>query len=220
MRTLRTLGAHIVAALLLMAAPAAGQDHNNAAGYGAGFLLPGAFNPGASGSELAMDAGWVATAFGEAWHVAGGRLGARLNGMFSQRPLQVGEENRDINTFAADASIIARLLSPTPGNAFAPFVSAGGGIVRYGLGRGMELDFPEAGVTYPGDDEIQWALVGGAGFDILPAGFRVGGNPLGIRVEVADHVVLRSPFRGTDGERLGPIHNIRAGISLIGLGWF
>jgi hypothetical protein len=206
--------------LAAVATHAVAQDHTTAAGYGIGFIRPGALNPGAPGGELALDAGWVATAFGEAWNAAGGRMGARVNGAFTQRPLQVGEDARDINTWMLDASIIARLLPPLPDNVINPFLSAGGGLVSYGLGSGGPLFFPDAGVTYPGDDQVQWALVGGAGLDITPAGFRLGANPLGIRLEVADHVVLRSPFRGEDGERLGPIHNFRAGISLIGLGWF
>jgi hypothetical protein len=37
---------------------------------------------------------------------------------------------------------------------------------------------------------------------------------------VADHVALRSPFETLDGGRLGPIHNLRFGVSLVGLGWF
>jgi hypothetical protein len=220
MRPLRSVAISVVASLVLAASPSLAQDHTTAAGYGIGFIRPGALNPGAPGAELALDAGWVATAFGETWHVADGRMGARLNGAFTQRPLQVGEEARDINTWMLDASVIVRLLPPAEENVVNPFLSAGGGLVRYGLGRGAQLFLPEAGVTYAGDDEVQWALVGGAGLDITPPGFRLGAAPLGIRLEVANHVVLRSPFRGADDERLGPIHNIRAGISLIGLGWF
>jgi hypothetical protein len=56
--------------------------------------------------------------------------------------------------------------------------------------------------------------------DITPRGVRVAGTPLGLRFEVADHVALRSPFETLAGERPGPIHNVRVGVSLIGLGWF
>jgi hypothetical protein len=212
--------AWIFAAAILTATPLLAQDHTTAAGYGAGFIRPGALNPGTAGAELALDAGWVATAFGETWHVAGGHVGARINGAFTQRPLQVGDDVRDINTWMLDASVIARVLAPDEGNVVNPFLGVGGGLVSYGLGQGAELSFPEAEVTYPGNDQVRWALVGGVGLDITPAGFRLGSTPLGIRLEVADHVVLRSPFRGPEGERLGPIHNFRAGVSLIGLGWF
>lgn len=181
-------------AALTVATPATAQEHAVAAGYGAGFIQPGAFNPGVAGTDLSMDAGWVITIFGEGWHIADGRVGARLNGAFTRRPLQLGEESRDIAMLAADASIVGRLLPATPDNTMAPFVSVGGGIVRYGLGRGVPLQFPESGVVYPGESEIRWALVGGAGVDIMPAGFRISDTPLGIRIEVANHMVLRSPI--------------------------
>jgi hypothetical protein len=211
----------LLASLLLPAASAAlAQDHDTAAGYGAGFLSPGRLNPGAGGTDLALDAGWVLTAFGETWHAAGGRVGARLNGAFTQRPLQVAGESRDISTWMADASLLLRLLPPREGRVVAPFVSGGAGIIHYGLGRGVPSPFPDEGVLYPGDAERQVTLVGGAGLDVVPGGFRAFGTPLGVRLEVADHVALRSPFRTLDGGRLGPIHNLRFGVSLVGLGWF
>jgi hypothetical protein len=209
-----------LAAALAVAAPAAGQDHNVAAGYGIGFIQPGALNPGAGAAEASMDAGIVGTAFGEAWYMLGGRLGARVNLAFTRRPLQLGEATRDISALAADANIMARLLPPTEDGSFAPFVSAGAGVFSYGLGRGAMVQYDELGVAYPGEGSARFAVVGGAGVDIAPPQFRLGESRLGIRLEVADHIVLRSPFRGLEGQRLGPIHNVRAGISLIGLGWF
>jgi hypothetical protein len=209
-----------LAAALAVAGPAAGQDHNVAAGYGIGIIQPGALNPGAGAAEASMDAGIVGTAFGEAWHMLGGRLGARLNVAFARRPLQLGEASRDISALAADVNIMARLLPPTGNGSFAPFVSAGAGVFSYGLGRGAMVQYEELGAAYPGEGNVRFAVVGGAGVDIAPPQFRLGESRLGIRLEVANHIVLRSPFRGLEGERLGPIHNMRAGISLIGLGWF
>jgi len=210
-----------VSLLAVAAAPAAAQDHTTAAGYGGGFVTFGALNPGAAGAELMMDAGWVVTAFGETWHSARGRVGARLNGAFTQRPLQVAGEAREINTWMADASLMLRLLPPRAGSGVAPFLSAGGGLIHYGLGTGAPVTYAEQGVVYRGDDQLQWTAVGGVGIDVVPGGFRLGGTPLGLRIEVADHVTLRSPFRGLeDDANLGPIHNIRFGASLIGLGWF
>jgi hypothetical protein len=201
-------------------APVAAQGHAVAAGYGGGFITFGALNPDVEGVELALDDGWVATMFGEAWHVAGGRLGARLNGAFTQRPLQMPDGARDINTWLIDLSLMLRLLPPREGNLIAPFLSAGGGIISYGLGASPPVAFPEAGVVYPGDNQRQFTLVGGGGFDLVPRGLRLGGTPLGLRLEVANHTTLRSPFEPLEGERLGPIHNLRLGASLIGLGWF
>lgn len=215
-----TLACFALAAALAVAAPAAGQDHNAAAGYGAGFLQPGALNPGATGAEASMEAGLVGTAFGEAWPLLGRRVGARLNVALSRRPLQLGEASRDISLLAVDVNVMARLLPPSADGVVAPFLSAGAGVLTYGLGEGGTVTYEELGAFYPGEGETRFTVVGGAGLDIAPAQFRLGDARLGIRLEVADHMVLRSPFRGLEGENLGPIHNLRAGISLIGLGWF
>ncbi|CAN5347428.1 hypothetical protein BH20GEM2_BH20GEM2_13350 [soil metagenome] len=43
------------------------------------------------------------------------------------------------------------------------------------------------------------------------------GTPLGFRLEVADHVVLDSPFQALDGGDVGPIHNVRFTLSVLGL---
>ena len=214
-----TLAALSLAALVA-AAPAAGQAHNVAAGYGAGFFQPGALNPGVTGEEASFEPGVVGTAFGEAWYVLGGRLGTRLNVALSKRPLQLGEATRDISLLAVDLNVMARPLPPSATGAIVPFLSAGGGVLSYGLGEGGSVTYGELGAFYPGEGEVRWTVVGGAGVDIAPAGFRLGDARFGIRLEVADHVVLQSPFRGIEeGEKLGPIHNLRAGISLIGLGW-
>jgi hypothetical protein len=208
------------ALLAMVAAPVVAQMHTTAAGYGGGFVTFGAFNPDVEGEELALDAGWVVTGFGETWHVLGGRVGTRLNLAFTQRPLPIPEQPRDINTWLLDANLMLRLLSPAEDNPIAPFLSAGVGVISYGLGTGAPVTFPEAGVVYSGDDERRLTVVGGAGIDIVPAGFQVGGLPLGIRLEAANHVTLHSPFRDFEGERLGPIHNLRVGASLLGRGWF
>jgi hypothetical protein len=209
-----------LAAALAVAAPAAGQDHNVAAGYGIGFIQPGALNPGAGAADASVDAGIVGTAFGEAWYMLDGRLGARLNLAFTRRPLQLGEESRDISALAADVNIMARLVPPAEGGTFAPFVSGGAGVFSSGLGWGAPVQYEELGAAYPGEGNVRFAVVGGAGVDIAPLAFRIGDSRVGVRLEVADHIVLRSPFRGLEGERLGPIHNVRVGVSLIGLGWF
>jgi len=218
----RRAAAGAAALLALAAAPALAQDHTTAAGYGAGMVNFGAFNPGTGAPDFALDPGLIVTAFGESWHAAGGWMGAKLAGGWTQSPLPLGgEDARDINTWMLDASLLLRLMPPRDGGSFMPWVSAGGGLIHYGLGTGAPVFYGEQGVIYPGDDQIQWTAVVGGGLDLLPRGFRVGGTPIGLRFEVADHVTLRSPFRAFEDEAtLGPIHNIRFGASLIGVGWF
>jgi hypothetical protein len=116
---------------------------------------------------------------------------------------------------------VVRPLSLSEVGMISPFLTVGGGFIHYGLGRtGRPVVIDEANAFYPGDDERQWMGMAGAGIDIVPPGFRFADTPIGVRLEVADHMAFRSPFETLEGARLGPIHNLRFGVSLIGLGWF
>jgi hypothetical protein len=208
--------------LLLAASPAAAQQFHTAAGYGAGNISFGAFNPdaGAEAAELALQSGPVFNVFGEAYQGAG-YLGLRGNVAFTQRPLEFAGESRKINTWLVDAGVVLRPLPLRETSVISPFLTAGGGVISYGLGRnGRTVVIGESDVLYPGDDERQWMLVGGGGLDIIAGRLRVAGTPLGLRLEAANHVTLRSPFRTLAGERPGPIHNLRIGASLVGFGSF
>ncbi len=57
---------------------------------------------------------------------------------------------------------------------------------------------------------------GGLGVDVVPS-LRLWGTRLGVRLEAADHVALESPFETPDGDALGPVHNVRVTLGLIGL---
>jgi hypothetical protein len=220
MRSLGTLvlGSTIIA--LVAAAPAAAQRYDVAAGYGIGAINFGAFNPGAGAADLALDPGWIVNLFGEGY-AGGGHTGLRANVAFTKRPLAFAGDTRNISTWIADAGVVLRPIPLLETGTVSPFLALGGGVISYALGRtGRPVVIGEANVFYPGDAEQQWMATVGAGVDVLPPGARFAGNPLGIRLEVADHVALRSPFETLDGGRLGPIHNLRFGVSLVGLGWF
>ena len=220
MRMLRRM---LVAAAVALLAPAgaAAQALSTAAGYGGGLISFGAFDAGGEAAALSLQSGWVVTLFGEGAYIAGGRLGGRVNAAFTQRPLQNADgEVRDVGAWMLDGSVVLRPVPVRPSTVVAPFLSVGGGFVRYGLGKGDALEFPEAGVVYRGSDRPRVSVVGGAGVDIIPSRIRLFDTPLGLRLEVADHVVLSSPFRTLEGERLGPLHNVRFGASLVGFGWF
>jgi len=219
---LRRAAVRSAALLAFSASSLLAQDPLTVAGYGAGWIHFGALNPGAGTRALVMDAGWILTAFGESWHVAGGRAGARLSGGWSQRPVDLGGQDiRDISTWLFDAGMAVRPLTPREGDRLLPFLSAGAGLIHYGFGTGTPRVFVEQGVVYFGDEQIRWTAVAAGGIDIVPGGVRVAGTPLGLRIEISDHVVFRSPFRRIGDEAfLGPIHNIRLGASLIGIGSF
>lgn len=221
MRALRRLGTASTLLLLLAAAPAAAQRYNTAAGYGGGYIDFGKFNPDSDeAQEIGLESGWIINVFGEGMHY-GGHLGLRGNVGFTRRPLEFAGDRRDISTWMADASIVLRPVAMTPTRVVSPFVSVGGGLISYGLGRHRRVVvIPEANVQYRGDNEAQWTAVGGAGIDFALPRTRVWGTPIGLRFEVADQIVPRSPFRSLDGEHLGPIHNVRFSASLVGFGWF
>jgi hypothetical protein len=197
-----------------------GPAYATVAGYGAGYIRYGTLNPGRGGPELALEPRWIVHGFVEG-AVLGDFLGARALGAFSQAPFEFDGVSRSINTWLADAALVLRPFGLAASGAFSPFVLGGAGVITHGFGRaGRPVLIPEAGVMYSGDDQASWQLTFGGGIDIVPAGFAIGGTPVGIRIEAVDHMALRSPFTDLEGGRLGPVHNIRLGVSLVGLGSF
>lgn len=206
----------IAAALLgaLLAAPAArAQDYSGTVGYGGGGIWFGDFND--QGPPLALRSGWLAAVHAEQY-LGRGRIGARLGAAFTQRPFDAAGLARDINTWLFDASLLLRPLPVDRRRTVVPFLSLGGGVVSYGFGEGRPVVFEESGAVYPGDTDRRLTVVGGLGVDVVPR-LSLFGTPLGVRLETADHVALESPFRTPDGDALGPVHNVRVTLGLVGL---
>lgn len=214
---LTTCGAlSLTAALIAAPAPAAAQqDYAWAAGfYGGGMWFSALNDGGGPGTALELDPGWVAGVQGEHWFSAlGGHVGMRVNGEFTQRPLPLAEETRDIGIWMLDAELMLRLLPPTRSTRFNVFLSAGGGWVGYRLGDGPPRRFVDANAEYAGEQSPQWAAVGGLGFDII-TGSWWDQQPVGVRVEALDHMVFESPFEPIDGDSFSPIHHVRLAIGL------
>lgn len=209
---LARVGALAMAALALMVlAPVAGaQDFNGTIGYGGGGVWFGDFDGKGS---LALEAGWLADVHAERWY--SNRLGVRAHAAFTRRPLEMPGDTRDINTWMIDGGALLHLLTPRPDRSVAPFVSAGAGVVSYGLGEGPKVTISDD-VVYSGDDDRQFTAVAGIGVDLLPE-WRWLDTRVGVRLEVADHVVFESPFEPRGGGSFGPIHNVRFTLSLLGL---
>jgi hypothetical protein len=198
----------------------AGPGYAIVAGYGAGYIQYGALNPGRGAPELALEPGWIVHGFVEG-PAFGDLIGARLLGAFSQGPFEFDGASRSINTWLVDLTLVLRPFGLDGQGTISPFAVGGGGVITHGFGRaGRPVVIPEAGAMYSGDDQASWQLTFGGGIDIVPAGFAIGGTPVGIRIEAVDHMALRSPFTDLEGGRLGPVHNIRLGVSLVGLGSF
>jgi hypothetical protein len=227
---LRALGA---GALLLLAStvPAraqqavptgavAGEDYNIIAGWGASYMQSGALNPGTGAPDVGIDPGMMLQLFGEV-RAIGDIAWARVTGGYSNRPFSFGSDDLRISSWLLDLGLVLRPL-PIRGDAgVSPFIAAGAGVLTHAFGRsGRAVMMPDANAIYPGNDQTQWQLSAGAGIDVVPRGLVLGGTTIGVRLEVADHVTLRSQFTDLEGKRLGPVHNVRAGVSVIGLNWF
>lgn len=195
-------------------AASAQQDFRFAAGYNAGAAWFSPLNSGAGAADrdIELDVGWLIGLQFEQW-LGSGRVGVRLNGALTERPLTIPGGARDIGVYMLDAEFLLRFASADSTRKFNPFLSAGAGVVRYGLGRGDFVNYPEANAAYSGNDRPRFAAVAGLGADFM-TGWRWDGNPVGVRVEGVDHFVLKSPFEPLGGGDFSAIHNVRVVIGL------
>jgi len=210
----RTLILAAVAALPFLAPrPGAAQDYRSSAGWNAGgvWFSPlngsaGAIN-GTGARDIQLDPGWIIGLQFEQW-IGGGRTGWRLNGALTERPLQLPGDSRDTGVWFADFDLLLRLLAPDPQRRANATLSLGAGLIRYKLGDGDPRFFESANATYAGNDKPRFVGVGGLNVDVL-TGMRWDGEPVGLRFEVVDHVVLSSPFDPIAGDDFAPVHNVR-----------
>ncbi|HEX7090414.1 MAG TPA: hypothetical protein VF192_09765 [Longimicrobiales bacterium] len=208
----------IVTAVALLAAvgEAASQDFRTAIGYGGGAVAITPLNAGGQGSEeLRFEPGWIIAAhiehrFGNGW------LGLRAQGAYTQRPLAIADSTLAINVWFADAEFVLRPFGAGSARGVSPFVSLGAGLIKYGFGRGRPVEIVQANARYDGASEHRWAAVLGLGLDMGPV-LEIQETPLGLRLEVGDHIALDSPFEPISGPRFSPVHNMRATLSVVSL---
>lgn len=190
------------------AVPATAQDYRFGAAWNAGGAWFSPLNGGAGAIEdVTLDPGWIAGVQFEQWF-GSGRIGWRVNGALSERPLTAPGEKRNIGIWLADADVLLRFLPAEPDRTVNLFLSAGAGLLNYGLGDGGAVIWESAGSSFDGDEKVRFAAAGGLGIDILTS-LRWDDEPIGIRLEVVDHVVLKSPFAPLSGSDFDPIHNVR-----------
>lgn len=202
------------AAAFAVASPAAAQDYRFGAGWYVGGSWISPLNGGATGQaeDIKFDIGWLAGVQFEGW-IDTGRLGVRLNGALSERPLSTPDGKRDIGMWLLDADLLLRFLPAVPGRKVNVFLSAGAGLARYSLGRGNAVVWESADASYDGNPKARLAFTGGLGVDALTA-LTWDDEPIGVRFEVVDHLLLDSPFASISGGDFDPIHNVRFVISL------
>jgi hypothetical protein len=207
--------------LLLAASPAAAQDYRYAASWNVGGAWFSPLNAGGAGAasavtDIQLDPGWIAGVQFEEWF-GSGRAGFRVNGALSQRPLKLPGESRDIGLWLADADLMLRLLPATPERYVNAFISGGAGVVKYGLGSGRFLAYEDADAVYGGGKSARLAVAGGFGIDVVTS-LRWDDDPVGFRIEIVDHMVVKSPFTSISGGDFDPVHNVRLVIGVF-TGW-
>lgn len=200
--------------LLPLAGRARAQEYrNDAAWYGGGVLF-GDLNAGAAGGGTSVkpETGWNVGITGQHW-ASSGRVGFRVNGSYTNRPVDFPDRTRNIGITMADAGFVLRFLPATAGQTVAPYIGAGAGIVYYGFGAGPRIIFPEANAVYEGNDHVNFAAVGTFGFDIR-TNLKWDGNPIGIRLEGQDHWVPKSPLEPISGGDFNAVHNFQVNLGV------
>ncbi len=166
--------------LLVASGPLSGQNYRETLGlYGGGSWFGDLTPELPVETRLATD--WLAGFHTERW-AGRGRVGLRLSAAYAQRALLVGDST-DFNLYTGDISLLVRLLRPKPSRVFAPYLAFGGGAIHFNSTRGPSLadNYYEDPVTRP---MAKVAL----GTDLFAS------SPVGFQLEVADHVLLESPF--------------------------
>jgi hypothetical protein len=93
-----------------------------------------------------------------------------------------------VDTWFGDAALMLRLLKPSTDNRFAPFLSLGGGFIRWDHEGEGDLAVDEADTYIQGDDQSEWALSGSLGADFFVT------DNLALRAELKDYWNKSSPY--------------------------
>lgn len=216
MRRILSSGLALGALLAFSGSPVMAQDYQWSAGWSAGVLKTTSLNSGASGGEsvdLEPGATWSVGFHIDRW-MGSGRLGLRFRTSVSDQNVDWSQGVRSISIYGGDVGLMLRPVAPSPDRSVSFFVSAGVGLMRWGLGDGPTTSFTSAGASYLGDEGFQVTGVGGLGVDIkTPWSWDEG--PLMIRLEGRDEV-HRSPLDPLDagGSDFGVVHNIRISVGL------
>jgi hypothetical protein len=221
--------AGVVAVLALLSAPRAGDAqvvHRYAVGWMAGVEYMTELNshphPGfeVDPRSISPGLGFTVGLHVERWMGEAGRLGVRAQGSYQQPRMDLAwrDERREVNAFSGDVALMYRLISPLREGAFLPYVMAGGGASWYDLGPATAFDGTDA--SYDGQLRPMPLATVGVGVDTPPIG-TWDNDPIRIRFELADHLVVRSPLRRTsDWQRHGSVHQMRFTVGVYSaLGW-
>ncbi len=221
MRALRGAGTALL--LLALATAARAQDYGASIGWYVGAIHSTALNSGAAAvtvngaaqapEAIQPDLGWLAGAFYERW-LGAGYVGYRFNGALSQSAVPWNGINRNVRMWLGDVDLVLRPVNPEGGHKVFPFLAAGAGGVIYDMGRGLPVSFDAANAMYSGRQNPRFAAAVSGGIDIVTP-WSADFSPILVRLQVGDHMVLRSPFSPLiGGGSFDPVHQLHAELSL------
>ena len=140
------------------------------------------------------------------WWFGGRRLGFRLDAAHTDQPFVYESENPAVerdnsirnelsqygstDSWFADADLMLRLLTPTVDRRFAPFISLGGGFVRWDTENDQvqDLRLDEADVQVYREAQSEGAIFGSIGTDIFFT------PSVALRLEAKDYYNPSSPY--------------------------
>lgn len=179
-----------------VAVPASAQSHRGAIGLTGGGSVHSDLAPGLSESAL-FQPGWITGLQLERW-LGAGRTGLRLNTLWTQRRLD-DVDYYNYNVVVAETDVLVRLRRPEASNAFMPFVAVGAGATHYG---GVAGTGPLAGGAYGSNPVFRAHVMASLGADLMAS------RRSGLRLEVADQIVLPSIGLSPGAEGLPRVHNL------------
>lgn len=160
-------------------------------------------------NDLKLDDGLAGGANLE-WWFGSRRVGLRLEGSYFKQPFVLIRGETDITddddlvdpeeqevlanlspaeTWFADANLMFRLLQPTVDRRFAPFLSAGTGLIHWDHeGENINREFTRADALIYGEDQTEWALTFGLGADFFLT------ESVALRLEGRDYWNSDSPY--------------------------
>lgn len=198
------------AALLaaVLAAPAAAQQKSWGLGVHGAYFKSGTLAQGGN-TQLQMDNDRAIGGHLEKWF-GSGRMGLRLDASYTTTPwiLDFDEDANgtpsasaqsilssygDVGIWLADADLMLRILSPKIDRRFAPFLSLGGGFVRWDNNQSdtqgeFDLRVPEADVQIYGYAQSEPAITGSIGTDFFLS------RSVALRLEAKDYYNPNSPY--------------------------
>jgi hypothetical protein len=206
----------LAAAAVLSSTPVQAQEYDTSAGWGGGYVQFAPFVE--SGNDTPRDIGfggtWLAVVQAESWQLSR-RVGVRLGGFYSHGSVTLPVGSRRAAMFGLETAALLRIASPRAANLLAPYLIGGGGIVWFSMDDKGETIIPIGGsnVVYDADEARQFAVLGGAGMEVLPD-LQLFDGTFGVRLEAVDYITFGSPFRPVGPSDSEMRHNLRFTVTM------